>query len=71
MPFIDVKPGDPAFYAIQKIGATGILKGQGIPYKWANQTWFYPRTFISQYTLLDGLKKYYPTLDGLEGSGSG
>lgn len=69
MPFIDVKPGDPAFYAIQKIGATGILKGQGIPYKWANQTWFYPRTFISQYTLLDGLKKYYPTLDGLEGSG--
>lgn len=69
MPFIDVKPGDPAFYAIQKIGATGILKGQGIPYKWANQTWFYPHTYISQYTLLDGLKKYYPTLDGLEGSG--
>ena len=69
MPFIDVKPGDPAFYAIQKIGTTGILRGQGIPYKWANQTWFYPHTFISQYTLLDGLKKYYPTLDGLEGSG--
>jgi hypothetical protein len=69
MPFIDVMPTENTFYAIQKIGATGILKGQGIPYKWANQTWFYPNAFLSQYALLEELKKYYPALDGFEGSG--
>jgi hypothetical protein len=42
MPYIDVPPTHKHFAAIQRIGATGILKGTGIPYKWANQTWFYP-----------------------------
>jgi FAD dependent oxidoreductase len=42
MPYMDVIPTHPHFKAIQKIGATGILKGTGIPFKWANQTWFYP-----------------------------
>src|SRR5690606_32894661 len=41
MPFIDVPNTDPQFKILHKIGATGILKGVGIPYKWANQTWFY------------------------------
>lgn len=58
MPFIDVKPDDPDFLTIQKIGATGILKGFGVPYKWANQTWFYPEFPISQYDLVQGLKQY-------------
>jgi FAD dependent oxidoreductase len=42
MPYIDVPPTHKYFAAIQKIGTTGILKGSGVPYKWANQTWFYP-----------------------------
>jgi hypothetical protein len=42
MPYMDVTPEHPHWEAVQKIGATGILKGTGIPYKWANQTWFYP-----------------------------
>ncbi len=42
MPYIDVLPDNPHWEAVQKIGATGILKGVGIPNKWANQTWFYP-----------------------------
>jgi len=46
MPYIDVPFNHPHFIAIQKIGATGILKGTGIPYKWANQTWFYPDSTI-------------------------
>lgn len=46
MPYIDVPYQHPHFIAIQKIGATGILKGTGIPYKWANQTWFYPDATI-------------------------
>jgi FAD dependent oxidoreductase len=47
MPYIDVPFTHPHFMAIQKIGATGILKGTGIPYKWANQTWFYPDSTVT------------------------
>lgn len=60
MPYIDVKPTDKHFDAIQRIGATGILKGFGVPFNWANQTWFYPEREISEYELLQGLKTYYP-----------
>jgi FAD dependent oxidoreductase len=59
MPYFDVKPSHPQFIAIQKIGATGILKGIGEPYKWANRTWFYPDSnittaaFVSSYSGFD------------------
>lgn len=62
MPFIDTKLNDSAFAAMQRIGATGILKGVGVPYKWANQTWFYPKRVVSEYELIQGLKPYYPHL---------
>ncbi len=58
MPFIDVKPDSPYFQHIQKIGATGILKGKGIPYKWANQTWFYPDSTITEDKFVTGLSVY-------------
>jgi FAD dependent oxidoreductase len=48
MPYIDIQPGDLGWESIQKIGATGILKGTGIPYKWANQTWFYPDSLVKK-----------------------
>lgn len=60
MPFIDVSRDDPHFEIIQKIGSTGILQGKGVPYKWANQTWFYPELPISEYEFLSGLKRVYP-----------
>lgn len=63
MPYIDVHSTDPHFKILQKIGATGVLKGVGIPYKWANQTWFYPEREISEYELLVGLRDYYPVLN--------
>ncbi len=63
LPFVDVNPSDPMFKAAQRIGATGILKGYGVPYDWANQTWFYPDRPISQYELVKGLRSYYPGLD--------
>ena len=69
LPFIDVKPEHENFKAIQRIGATGILKGKGISYKWANQTWFYPNHPISEYDLVQGLKTYYPALEGVHASG--
>lgn len=46
MPYYDVPPSDPAFISIQRIGATGILKGRGEPYQWANRTWFYPDSLV-------------------------
>lgn len=70
MPFIDVKPEDRHFEAIQRIGATGILEGAGVPYKWANQTWFYPGRSISEYELVSGLQTYYPEIAGFPATGS-
>ncbi|MBB5439275.1 hypothetical protein HDC92_002962 [Pedobacter sp. AK017] len=69
MPFIDVKPTDVNFKAIQRIGATGILKGTGISYKWANQMWFYPHHFISELDFINGLKTYYPEVSDIAASG--
>ncbi len=40
MPYYDVTPDNPHFKTIQRIGATGILKGRPEPYKWANRIWF-------------------------------
>lgn len=51
LPYIDVTPEHPQFFSIQKIGATGILRGKGIPNQWANQTWFYPNQYVNQDTL--------------------
>ncbi len=70
MPYHDVKPADPGFQAIQRIGATGILKGTGIPYKWANETWFYPEYPISEYEAVSGMLTYYPQIRNLQGSGA-
>lgn len=70
MPFIDVKPNDPSFKVIQKIGATGILKGTGLSYKWANQTWFYPELPVSEWDLVNGLKAFYPAFEEIHPSGN-
>ncbi|MCW3092932.1 MAG: FAD-dependent oxidoreductase [Ferruginibacter sp.] len=59
MPYIDVPFDHKQFIAIQKIGATGIMKGRGIPYKWANQTWFYPDSLMTLKELVEGLQPYY------------
>lgn len=59
MPYIDVPFNHKQFVAIQKIGATGIMKGKGIPFKWANQTWFYPDSFMTVKELAEGLQPYY------------
>ncbi|MEX0361036.1 MAG: FAD-dependent oxidoreductase, partial [Allomuricauda sp.] len=71
MPYVDVAPDDNAFGAIQRIGATGILKGFGIPYKWANETWFYPERIVSEFELKNGLLPLYPKLKNEHASGAG
>jgi hypothetical protein len=47
MPFVDIKQNSPYFKAVQRIGATGLLKGVGVPNGWANTTYFYPEKNIS------------------------
>ena len=42
MPYIDLKPKDENFKAIQRIGATGLVHGVPRHIDWANQTWFAP-----------------------------
>ena len=62
MPFLDMNPKDPHFQAMQKSGAAGILKGEGVPYLWANQTWFYPDRQVSEFEVVEGLRPMYPQL---------
>ena len=58
LPYLDVPPEHPQFGRIQRVGATGILKGRGVPHQWANQTWFYPGFPIDAATLQKGLGEF-------------
>ena len=40
MPYLDLPKDHMHFKALQKIGATGILRGEGRNIGWSNQTWF-------------------------------
>ncbi len=60
LPYIDVPPDHPRFACVQRVGATGILKGRGVPHQWANQTWFYLDFPIDALTLQKGLLEFEP-----------
>jgi hypothetical protein len=60
MPFVDVTPDDHHWEAVQKIGATGILRGVGKPEGWANKTFFYPDSSIAENELASGLFQFEP-----------
>lgn len=68
MPFLDMNPAQPHFQAMQKAGAAGIFKGEGVPYLWANQTWFYPDRLATEYEVLDGLRPMYSQLKDFWGA---
>ena len=55
MPYFDVPQSHPQFIATQKIGATGILKGQGVPYSWANRTLFHPDSLVNRMALVQDI----------------
>ncbi len=61
MPYFDVPLSNPHFLAIQKIGATDILKGKGVPNNWANQTFFYPDSTINGIELSRDLDAIFNT----------
>jgi hypothetical protein len=48
VPYVDITPDDPAFLAVQRVGLSGIMKGEGMPEAWANRTYFYPDHGISR-----------------------
>jgi hypothetical protein len=37
---------------------TGILRGKPLPYKWANQTWFYPDSLVEAKPFLQHFENY-------------
>ena len=39
LPFLDLKPSDPGFRALQEAGVRGEVKGTGRTVGWANETW--------------------------------
>jgi hypothetical protein len=59
MPYCDVKPDNPHFKSVQRIGATGILRGVGEPYLWANRTWFYPDSVVNEIEYKNNTIDYY------------
>ncbi len=64
MPYVDVKTANPFFASIQRIGATGILKGKGEPNAWANRTWFYPDSLVSMDTLAKNIAPFIAVGEG-------
>jgi FAD-dependent oxidoreductase family protein len=58
MPFVDVKPESPFWQAVQRAGATGILKGFGKAAGWENKTFFYPDSTISVIEFEEGIKRF-------------
>ena len=59
MPYCDVKPDNSYFRAIQRIGATGILRGVGAPNGWENRTWFYPDSTIFPADFYPPMSRFY------------
>jgi hypothetical protein len=48
MPYFDIRPSDKEWEAVQRVGATGILRGKGVPEGWANKTLFFPDSTMMQ-----------------------
>jgi hypothetical protein len=58
MPYSDIIPKDKAFIAVQRIGSTGILKGEGKNIGWENHTLFHPDSVMIYQVLAEGLTDF-------------
>ncbi len=56
LPFVDITPEDSAFVAIQQLGVSGVLKGHGVPEAWANRTYIYPDSIMTDSQVKEALK---------------
>lgn len=58
MPYLDLTVSDRHFKAIQRIGATGILRGEGKNVGWSNQTWFNADSLVLTKELTIGIQEF-------------
>ncbi|MBM3431617.1 MAG: FAD-dependent oxidoreductase [Bacteroidetes bacterium] len=58
MPYADITPAHPHFASVQRIGATGLLRGRLQPSGWANRTWFDADSLVRWSDLNQGLSAY-------------
>ena len=62
LPYLDLPSTDPRFKAMQRIAATGILRGRGANVGWSNQSWFDAEKSVSEALLRRGLRELYPAV---------
>lgn len=62
LPYLDLPSTDPRFKAMQRIAATGILRGRGANVGWSNQSWFDADRSVSEALLRKGLREVYPAV---------
>ena len=60
MPYMDVEKTNIHFNAVQKIGATGLLKGEGVPSGWANKTFFHPTKNVIKQEFINAWLAKFP-----------
>lgn len=58
LPYSDLTPDSKGFKAIQRIGATGILRGEGKNIGWRNHTHFHPDSLVTAKALQIGLRDW-------------
>lgn len=63
LPYLDLPRDDVHFAALQRIGATGLLRGAGTNVGWSNQTWFHADKNVAGGELAEGLRELYPSID--------
>lgn len=61
MPYSDTDHNKFSFKALQKIGATGILRGEGKNVGWKNHTFIHPDSLLTKEALEIGLKDWVST----------
>ena len=69
MPYMDTDPESIFFRPIQHVGLSGIMRGEGIPVAWANETRFYPDSTVSAEQLSTILSRLDPAY-AYSGSGN-
>ena len=57
MPYMDATQDYWAFLSIQKVGLSGLMRGEGIPVAWANETRFYPESVVEEMDLFKILSR--------------
>jgi len=68
MPYSDVDISRPTFDVIQRIGATGLLKGEGKTIGWANHTHIHPDSVLTYEAIVVGLDEWANKIESISES---